>query len=112
MKTIGTNELKSLLDKHGVLLVNTLAAESFEKTRIPTAVNIPLDDRDFVERVENEAGGKDKPVVVYCASQQCNSSEWAAEKLETAGFAQVLDYAGGFTEWQDEAAEAADCHSC
>jgi rhodanese-related sulfurtransferase len=113
MKTIETNELKALLDESDdVLLVNTLAAESFEKTRIPIAVNIPLEDSDFVARVEKQAGGKDKPVVVYCANVQCNSSEKAAEKLTSAGFTQVLDYAGGFKAWREEAAEGVECHSC
>jgi rhodanese-related sulfurtransferase len=112
MKTITTNELKSLLDRNeDVLLVNTLSADAFNKTRIPKAVNIPLDDEDFITRVETEAGDKDKRVVVYCASQQCNSSEKAAEKLENAGFTQIMDYAGGFKAWQEEAADAVECHS-
>ena len=84
----------------------------FEKTEIPGAINVPLDDDDFVARVEKQAGGKDKPVVVYCASQQCNSSEKAAEQLENAGFTAITDYAGGFKAWQEEAAEVAECHSC
>jgi rhodanese-related sulfurtransferase len=92
--------------------VNTLAADSFEKTRIPQAVNIPLEESDFVKRVEKQAGGKDKPVVVYCASHQCTSSEKAAEKLENAGFTQIIDFAGGFKAWQEESTEAAECHSC
>jgi rhodanese-related sulfurtransferase len=113
MKTIEANELKALLDGHeDVLLVNTLNAESFAKTRIPGAVNIPLVDEDFVARVEEQAGGKDKPVVVYCASQQCSSSEKAAEKLETAGFTAVTDFAGGYKAWREEAANVAECHSC
>jgi rhodanese-related sulfurtransferase len=113
MKTIEANELKALLDgNEDVLLINTLNAESFEKTRIPGAVNIPVEDEDFVARVEEQAGGKDKPIVVYCASQQCNSSEKAAEKLENAGFTAVTDFAGGFKAWQEEAAKVAECHSC
>jgi rhodanese-related sulfurtransferase len=113
MKTIEANELKTLLDgNEDVLLVNTLNAESFEKTRIPSAVNIPLEDEDFLARVEEQAGGKDKPVVVYCASQQCNSSDKAAEKLENAGFTAVTDFAGGFKAWQEGAANVAECHSC
>jgi rhodanese-related sulfurtransferase len=102
-----------MLDKNGgVTLVNTLGTESFEKTRIPRAVNIPLNDNDFATRVEQEAGGKDKPVVVYCASLQCDSSEKAAKKLEDAGFTAVTDFAGGFQAWQEEAAKVAECHSC
>jgi rhodanese-related sulfurtransferase len=113
MKTINTSELKTLLDNNGdVTLVNTLGSESFEQTKIPGAINVPLDDDDFVARLEKQAGGKDKPVVVYCASQQCNSSEKAAEKLENAGFTAITDYAGGYKAWQEEAEQVAECHSC
>ena len=113
MKSIKSTELKALLDgNEDVLLVNTLKAESFEKTRIPGAVNIPLDDEDFVARVEEEAGGKDKPVVVYCASRECNSSEKAAEMLENAGFTAVTDFAGGFRAWQENSEAVSECHSC
>lgn len=106
MKTITTDELKSLRKKNEDLtLVNTLSAESFEKTRIPGAINVPLDTSDFISRVEHQAGGKDKPVVVYCASQQCNSSEKAATKLEEAGFTAVSRYMGGAAAWQQEAGE-------
>jgi rhodanese-related sulfurtransferase len=100
------------LTKSDVTLVNTLGADSFEQTRIPGAVNIPLTDNDFAARVEQEIGGKDKPVVVYCANQQCDSSEKAAQKLEEAGFTAVTDFAGGFAAWKEEAGELVECHSC
>ncbi len=113
MNTITTDELKALRNKKpGLTLVNTLGAESFEKTRIPGAINVPLDDSDFVEHVEGEAGGKDAPVVVYCASQQCNSSEKAAQKLEEAGFTAVSRYTGGAAAWQREAGEVHASQSC
>jgi len=113
MKTVDASGLKTLLDGHeDVLLVNTLKAESFEKTRIPGAVNIPLEDDDFVARVEQQAGGKNKSVVVYCASQECNSSEKAAEKLENAGFIAVTDFAGGFQAWQENSEAVSECRSC
>jgi rhodanese-related sulfurtransferase len=103
MKTITTDELKAACDTNaGVTLVNTLGAEAFEKTKIPGAINVPLESSDFVARVEQETGGKDGPVVVYCASQQCNSSEKAAKKLEAAGFTKVSRYTGGAAAWQKE----------
>ena len=104
MKTITTDELKA---KCGTpecpTLINTLAADEFEKTKIPGATNVPVASSDFAARVEKQAGGKDKPVVVYCASQQCNSSEKAAQKLEAAGFTDVSRYTGGAAAWQKEA---------
>ena len=112
MKTITTDGLKALQGQNGDLtLINTLGSEAFEKTKIPGAINVPLDSGDFAARVEQEAGGKDTPVVVYCASAQCNSSEKAAEKLEAAGFTAVSRYTGGAAAWEKEAGEvpAGEC---
>ena len=112
MKTITTDELKAAsATTAGVTLINTLGAEAFEKTKIPGAINVPLESSDFAARVEEEAGGKDKPVVVYCANQQCNSSEHAAQKLEAAGFTAVSRYTGGAAAWNKEVEEvpAGEC---
>ena len=112
MKTITTDELKALCAEHDDLtLVNTLGAESFEKTRLPGAVNIPLESKDFASQVEQRAGGKDKPVVVYCANAQCNSSEKAASKLEEAGFTAVSRYTGGAAAWKEDAGQVS-ANSC
>jgi rhodanese-related sulfurtransferase len=113
MKTITTDELKAAVaTTAGVTLINTLGADAFEKTRIPGAINIPLESGDFASRVEQEAGGKDKPVVVYCANQQCNSSEKAAQKLEAAGFTAVSRYTGGAAAWDKEAEEVTTGECC
>jgi rhodanese-related sulfurtransferase len=105
MQTINTLQLKALQEKYNdLLLVNTLPPESFDKTKIPGSVNIPQDRDDFVARVEQQAGGKDQKVVVYCASAQCNSSECAAMKLDSAGFTSVLDYQGGAEAWHSASA--------
>ena len=112
MKTITTDGLKALQGQNGDLtLINTLGSEAFEKTKIPGAINVPLDSGDFAAREEQEAGGKDTPVVVYCASAQCNSSEKAAEKLEAAGFTAVSRYTGGAAALEKEAGEvpAGEC---
>jgi hypothetical protein len=59
MKTITTGELKAQCGKPGgPTLVNTLGAEAFEKTKIPGAVNVPLESGDFAARVEQEAGAR------------------------------------------------------
>ena len=113
MKTISTNELKALMDQNAdVTLVNTLGADAFAKTKIPGAINVPLSDSDFATHVERITGGKDKPVVVYCASEQCNASEKAAEKLEAAGFSAVSRYTGGAAAWASEAEGVPAGHCC
>lgn len=102
MRIISTEQLIQMRKRHeGVALVNVLSADKFSQTRIPGAINIPLDDPTFVDRVEKSIGGKDQKVVVYCGGEQCPKSTNAAEKLEAAGFTDVLDYKGGAEAWQE-----------
>ena len=85
-----------------LLLVNTLDPENFEKTKLPTAVNIPQRQESFVDEVEERAGGKDQTIVVYCANIDCDSSTQAAKKLDHAGFTRVFDYRGGAKAWLED----------
>jgi rhodanese-related sulfurtransferase len=102
MRTLTASDLDTMQQKgDDFLLVNTLDQDKFADTKIEGAVNIPLSSEDFAQRVENQAGGKDQPVVVYCASKECHSSTKAAEKLDKAGFGQVYDFEDGAKGWKD-----------
>jgi rhodanese-related sulfurtransferase len=108
MKTVTTSELQNLQSADSELpIINTLPHEAFEKTRIPGAISIPQDEPDFADRVARAVGAKNKTLVVYCASQQCDSSEKATKKLEEAGFTSVLTYKGGAEAWNKEAHKSA-----
>ena len=100
-KVISAQELRKLRDAgEDFLLVNTLPTESFKETKLPGAVNIPQEDADFATKVEKEAGGKARTVVVYCANMQCDSSTQGAEKLVAAGFTDVYDFESGAQGWK------------
>jgi rhodanese-related sulfurtransferase len=104
MNTITTAELQKLHSTEPDLpIINTLPRDAFEQTRIPGAISIPLDEPDFDDKVARAVGAKDKKLVVYCANQQCDSSEKATKKLEEAGFTSVLTYKGGAEAWKKEA---------
>lgn len=106
MLTITAEELKQKKERgEDFLLINTLSEDSFESTHIPDAINIPQESDDFVQRVEERAGSKDKPIVVYCASEQCQSSHHGAEKLEEAGFRNVIDFEAGAEGWKSAGLE-------
>lgn len=101
MQSIGTLDLKSMLD-HGekFTLINTLSPEDFEKTHIPKSVSIPVQDDDFVDKVERLVGSKADKIVVYCLGIGCESSKKATMKLERAGFQDVYHYLGGARAWR------------
>jgi len=102
MQTIPYQQLKDILAKGDAEVINVLPREAFAKEHIPGSINIPGDSPDFVQQVEDLIGGKDTPVVVYCASSSCDASKKAAKKLEDVGFTQVECYEGGTKEWQDK----------
>jgi rhodanese-related sulfurtransferase len=101
MQSIGTLDLKSMFDQdEEFTLINTLSPDEFEKTNIPGSVNIPVEDDDFVEKVERLVDSKDDKIVVYCLGIGCESSKEAAMKLEGAGFEDVCHYIGGARAWR------------
>jgi rhodanese-related sulfurtransferase len=102
MKTIGTEDLRLMVENNQDFeLVNVLPEDDFQENHIPDSVNIPVGSDDFVKKVEQQAGSKDKTIVVYCASTSCDASPKAAKKLDQAGFSDVRDYEGGMKAWTE-----------
>ena len=94
---ITRDELKALLDRSEVVLVEALSEENFAKEHIPGAIRI-----DY-EKLEAQAPellpDKDAAIVTYCASLACRNSEIAANKLVALGYTNVREYAEGKADW-------------
>lgn len=102
MQTISRQELEGMNESGGsdFVLINVLSPEAFNQSHIRTSINVPLEDSDFEQTVSRVAGDKDRSVVVYCGSFDCDASRKAAHKLDEAGFSHVYDYEGGNADWQ------------
>ncbi len=102
MKTITIDELKTLLDDGDqIKLIDVLSEESFRTAHIPGSLNIAVDNPSFERKVAEAAGSRDRRIVVYCASSDCNASRNAAQKLEAAGFSQAFAYEGCIRGWKE-----------
>ncbi len=101
MKTITVNELKHMVDRQDdIELINVLSPDQFQQAHIPDSDNIPVDDQNFIEKVDRAAQSRNQKIVVYCANKSCDASEKAAQRLEEAGFTNVYDFEGGLEEWR------------
>lgn len=82
----------------GVQIVDVRTAREFEEGHIPGAVQIDVNDRDFLEkcRIGLDTG---KTVAVYCRSGR--RSKEAAAILAAAGY-RVIELSGGFLGWDGE----------
>lgn len=104
-ETVTAEELGKRLDEpgpdnddpdHGFALVNVLGEEAFEKEHIPSSINIPKGNEDEFEK----RFAKDKPIVVYCASPECDASPEVASELTSRGFGHVYDFEAGMSGWK------------
>lgn len=80
----------------GAQLVEVLPPREYGEEHLPGAISIPLKQLtpETVARLDQE-----QPVIVYCWDYQCDLSPRAAWRLESLGFKEVYDYAGGKADW-------------
>ncbi len=102
MQTIRTAELKEMKQRNkSFALVNVLPEENFVEEHIPDSQNVPVGRDDFEEAIRGITTSPEQTVVVYCASEDCDASPAAAQRLEAAGFENVYDYEAGMRGWAE-----------
>jgi rhodanese-related sulfurtransferase len=97
IQTIDRETLKKKLDNNEDFhLVEVLPEKQYNAIHIKGAINIPIKD---IGREATRRFDKDDEIVVYCADIECQSSPFAAEKLDSFGFKHVYDYEAGKKDW-------------
>jgi rhodanese-related sulfurtransferase len=94
---ITRDELKALLDRSAVTVVEALPEEYFAREHIPGAIRV--DYEELAAQAPELLPDRDAPIVTYCASFTCRNSEIAANKLIALGYTDVRDYAEGKADW-------------
>ena len=98
IKTITTLELKALLEKDKIQLLDVRSPEEIKEGFIPTAKFVNYFDADFAEKAISKLG-KNRPVYLYCRSG--SRSGKSAKILQEKGF-EVYNVLGGFNQWKQE----------
>ena len=93
---ISIDELKTLMDKNAVLVIDVRDPDSYAKGRIPGAVNVDY-TRIFQEaaRFQHET----RTIVTYCACAREMTSARAAVDLAAKGITGARALVGGWDEW-------------
>jgi molybdopterin/thiamine biosynthesis adenylyltransferase/rhodanese-related sulfurtransferase len=94
---IDTAEGARLLDSDDApLFLDVREQDEWDQGIIPDALHIP---RGYLEsRVEGLLPDHDRAIVVYCAGG--SRSAFATKTLEELGYENVVNLAGGFTDWK------------
>lgn len=103
MATVPTIDVDSLNQRlntdEPLLLIDVLSEDSYLERHLPGAVNVPIDEPDFINRVETIADSKSRDIILY-SDLTDRASPLAAEQLRQAGFTRVVVLEGGKTRWQ------------
>ena len=98
LNSITTKELKVLLSKENIQLMDVRTPEEIKQGTIQTAFFANYFDVDF-EKVATAQLNKSKPIYLYCRSG--NRSGKACKILKEKGF-EVINVLGGYLQWDLE----------
>ncbi|XP_078525582.1 thiosulfate:glutathione sulfurtransferase [Lissotriton helveticus] len=107
VKVISYEDLKKVTGK--VPIFDVRSPEEVSNGKIPSSVNIPVDEIDQALKMDPEdfkkkyAVNKPTPgddIVVHC--QMGRRGARAAEIAMAQGFSKVQNYAGGYKEWSEK----------
>lgn len=93
---ISIDELKALMAKNEVLILDVRDPESFAKGRIPGAVNV--DYTQILKQADRFANEK-RTIVAYCACANEMTAARASVDLAAKGIAGAKALRGGWEEW-------------
>merc|ERR1712026_35321 len=104
------NELKKIISTNSALIIDVRSPDELKnegKINAKSFVNLPLDkidvafktmdDEAFRKKYQIEKPSFDQNIVVYCTAG--NRSEKAKAKLDSFGYKNVENYAGGYMDW-------------
>lgn len=95
--TISREELRRVLGRGEVLLLDAQAPGWYEREHLPGAVKLPeLGEESRMREIAPDHGTE---IVVYCWSEACSSSALAAQLLRGLGYRNVRRYAAGKRDW-------------
>lgn len=99
---ISADQLREKLGHPGLTLLDVRLPEDFATAHIPGAVNQCVFEVAFLPELEARQLPKDQPICIYGATMDSHESRVAAEKLERAGYTEVMDFRGGLQAWITE----------
>lgn len=98
IKSISTSELKILLEKQDIQLLDVRTPQEIKLGSIKTAKFANFFDADFYAKAASQLD-KEKPVYLYCRTG--NRSGKSAKILQEEGY-EVYNVLGGYNKWKQE----------
>ena len=93
-------ELEQLKQRfENVIVVDVRSEYEYDTLHIAGALNIPLADRGFAERIQEIRATSDKAIVFYCNGRTCRKSYKATRAAMNADIGEVYAFDAGIFDW-------------
>jgi rhodanese-related sulfurtransferase len=110
---IDHDELKQIMDRDQIILIDTRPEEAFLSDRIPGAINIPIGSSEInllesLANLQSQAdlqGQKGKRVVAYCQNDRCGWADRMGSIISKRTAIPVSVYAEGINGWHSRQQE-------
>jgi rhodanese-related sulfurtransferase len=94
--SVNTLEATQMINRQDALMLDVREQAEYAQSHILNARALPLSQLEA--RIGDIEKFKDKPLIVYCATD--NRSSTAVATLKKRGFSNVVSLSGGFAAWQ------------
>lgn len=86
--------------RNQVVFVDVRSRYEYQTLRIKGAINIPLADKKFIEKMKQLRSQQgNKPIVAYCNGKTCMKSYKAVTKCRNFDIGNVIAYDAGIMDW-------------
>jgi len=108
VRTFNLQQAYELQQQGKTLIIDARPPAEYRELHIDGAINLTatelsgLNKSELLKRLDPQ-----RPILVYCANEDCHASLQVAELLQNRGFSHVAVFLGGFRSW-DEAGYPVD----
>jgi len=94
---VSHSDLKAMIEEGSVFLIDVNGSKSYEKGRIPGAVDFAKVKGDIASVLPKD---KHATIVAYCGGPSCAAYKKAAKLVASMGYTDVHHYSGGISGWK------------
>jgi rhodanese-related sulfurtransferase len=95
--SISRDELRDMIDRDAVVVVDALPAAPYANRHLPAARNLTAEDPD--DTVTAALPDRAAAIAVYSTDSACDRGPAFAARLESLGYTDVSVYAAGISDW-------------
>lgn len=95
---VSIKDVQTAIESKKVVLIDVNGTESYQKGRIPGAINFEKHGKDLAKVLPKD---KDALIVAYCGGPQCSAYKQAATAAKKLGYKNVKHLSAGISGWKE-----------